>query len=356
MKRRVREKLAAMLLGSMIFALAVICPALSVNAATVYVSDGNYYEEGYIFIGESHMHVAAFSMQEDALGNIPGLDGVRYFVFADSSVVSNAHGGPGTFTMSGNLFFVYEGTDRTDELQKQISKEYIYSDGAGRQGGAVQKIHTIMDTNPNIAHWNIISFHGANSALKGSQEIADYYVASYRNWIDYEFPDADCYFLPQSTMTRNFRLFCKGDKDALNRSLAAAFPEEFMDIMPFFWDHYPQGMMEVEQKVDMVHWSSQTYYEMVSMIIRQIQEKRGVSSTQAVAVPSSYTITDVQTVLCTNDATVIYAEPSQAGTVILPSCEAGLPVQVTGVTDNGYFRVDLGETAGYVPGNGLSEK
>ena len=348
MRKRLKKITTVFVLCSMLLATVIFCPALSVRAATVYVSDGKPYDEGYIFIGESHMHVASFAMQEDAFGNIPGLDGVRYTILADSSIVSNAHGGPGTFTMSGNLFFVYEGTDRTEELQKQISKEYIYSDGAGKQGGAVQKIHTIMDTNPKIAHWNIISFHGANSALKGTQQIADYYVASYRNWINYEFPDADVYLLPQSTMTKNFRLFCKGDKDVLNRTLAAAFPDHFIDLMPFFWEHYPQGLMEVDQKVDMVHWSSQTYYEMVSMIIKQIQEKRGTNTL-------IYSVAEAQAVLYTNDTTIIYSAPSQDSSVILSSCEQGLPVQVTGVTDNGYFRIDLGEAVGYVQGSGLNE-
>lgn len=258
----------------MLLMTAVLCPALSVRAATVYVSDGVLYDEGYIFVGESHMQIAAFAMQQDALGAIPGLDGVRYSIYADSSVVSNELGDPGTFTMFGNLFFVFEGTGRTEEAQRQTSKEYICSDGAGNQGGAVQKIHTIMDTNPNIAHWNIISFHGSISAMEGTQEIADYYVASYRNWIDYEFPDADIYLLPQSTMTKNFKLG-RGDKELLNRSLAAAFPEHFVDIMPFFWEHYPQGLMDPTQKSDLVHWSPQTYYEMVCMIVRQIQEERG---------------------------------------------------------------------------------
>lgn len=349
MGKRLKKITTVFVLCSMLLATVIFCPALSVRAATVYVSDGRSYDEGYIFIGESHMHVASFAMQEDALGNIPGLDGVRYTILADSSIVSNAHGGPGTFTMSGNLFFVYEGTDRTEELQKQISKEYIYSDGAGKQGGAVQKIHTIMDTNPNIAHWNIISFHGANSALKGTQQIADYYVASYRNWINYEFPDADVYLLPQSTMTKNFKLFCKGDKDALNRALAANFPDHYIDLMPFFWERYPQGLMDVDQKVDKVHWSEQTYYEMVSMIIRQIQEKRGANTLV-------YTVTDAQAVLYTNDTTIIYSAPSQNSSVILQSCDPGIPVQVTGVTDNGYFRVDLGESVGYVLGSGLSER
>lgn len=349
MKKVFRKKTAALMLCSMLLAVAVICPELSVSAATVFVSDGNFYDEGYIFIGESHMQIASFAMQQDALGNIPGLNGVRYSIFADSSVVANDRGDPGTFTMFGNLFFVYEGTERTEELQKQISKEYIYSDGAGKQGGAVQKIHTIIDTNLNIVHWNIISFHGANSALKGSQEIADYYVASYGNWIDYEFPDADIYLLPQSTMTKNFKVFCRGNKDVFNHTLEAAFPDQYLDIMPFFWEHYPQGLMDVEQKSDLVHWSSQTYYEMVCMIIQQIQEKRGTNTLV-------YTVTDAQAVLYTNDTTVIYSAPSHNSSTILPACESGLPVQVTGVTDNGYFRVGLGGTVGYVLGNGLSEQ
>lgn len=269
-----RNKVLNWIVCSVLLMTAVFCPVLSVHAATVYVSDGILYDEGYIFVGESHMQIAAFGMQQDVLGNIPGLEGIRYSIYADSSVVSNDLGDPGTFTMFGNLFFVFEGTGRTEEARMQTSKEYIYSDGAGQQGGAVQKIHTIMDTNPNIAHWNIISFHGSVSAMEGTQEIADYYVASYRNWIGYEFPEADIYLLPQSTMTKNFKLG-RGDKDILNRSLAEAFPEYFMDIMPFFWEHYPQGLMDPSQKSDLVHWSSQTYYEMICMIIKQIQEKSG---------------------------------------------------------------------------------
>ncbi|MFG6367609.1 MAG: hypothetical protein K1W16_04165 [Lachnospiraceae bacterium] len=345
------KKILSFFMCSVMLLMAALCPAVTANAATVYLSDGMPYDEGYIFIGESHMHVAAFAMKQDAAGNIPGLDGVKYYIKADSSIVSNDHGGPGTFTMAGNLFFVFEGTDKTDELQKQISKEYIYSDGAGKQGGAVQKIHNIMKTNPNIAHWNIISFHGANSALHGGQPVADYYVASYRNWIDYEFPEADCYFLPQSTMTKNFKIFGRGDKEALNRSLAKAFPDQYIDLMPFFWEHYPWALMDPDQKSDLVHWSSETYYEMISMIIKQIQEKRGVSTTTTTTY--DFTVTEAQAVLYTNDTTVIYTQPDTNSSVIVASCDAGLPIQVTGLTDNGYFRIDLDGTVGYILGSGL---
>ncbi|MBD5451112.1 MAG: hypothetical protein HDR25_00580 [Lachnospiraceae bacterium] len=352
MKLGISKRIVIFLSCCMMAFMTSFLPALSVNAATVYVSDGIAHDEGYIFIGESHMQVAAFSMQQDALGNIPGLEDVQYFLQLDSSIVSDDNGGPGTFTMSGNLFFVFEGTGRADELKVQISKEYIYSDGAGTQGGAVQKIHTIMDTNPNIAHWNIISFHGANAALRGSKELADYYAASYRNWIDYEFPDADCYFLPQSTMTKNFKIFCK-DKEVFNRTLAEAFPENYLDIMPFFWEHYPQGLMDPQQKSDLVHWSDQTYYEMVCSIINQTKEKRALGSSIPMQEPQMEIIAQ-NILLYTNDMTVIYEAPDFNGSVLLPSCEAGLPIQVTGVTSNGYFQIQLGETVGYVMGNGLS--
>lgn len=331
--------------------MITFCGGITAHAATLYRSDGMPHDEGYIFIGESHMHVAAFAMKQDAMGNIPGLNDVNYFITADSSIISNDSGGPGTFTMTGNLFFVFEGTDVTAELQKQISKEYIYSDGAGKRGGAVEKIHTIMETNPNIAHWNIISFHGANSALYGGQPVADYYVASYRNWINYEFPEADCYFLPQSTMTKNFKIFGRGDKEALNKSLAKAFPDHYIDLMPFFWEHYPHGLMDPKQKSDLVHWSADTYYEMVSMIIKQIQEKRG-----AAASSQTFSVTEAQAVLYTNDTTVIYTQPNVHSETLVPDCAAGLPIQVTGVTDNGFFRIDLAGTSGYILGSGLTEQ
>lgn len=64
----------------MLLMAVMFCPAIFARAATVYVSDGMQYDEGYIFIGESHMQIAAFGMQQDVSGKIPGLDGVRYSI------------------------------------------------------------------------------------------------------------------------------------------------------------------------------------------------------------------------------------------------------------------------------------
>lgn len=53
--------------------------------------------------------------------------------------------------MKGNLFFVFEGNNGGVDDVRQTSQQYIYSDGKGKQGRGVQKIHEIINTNPTIA-------------------------------------------------------------------------------------------------------------------------------------------------------------------------------------------------------------
>ncbi|MDE7323309.1 MAG: hypothetical protein K2N73_11435 [Lachnospiraceae bacterium] len=52
----------------------------------------------------------------------------------------------------------------------------------------------------------------------------------------------------------------------------------------------------------------------------------------------------------------IYAEPSLESSLILESCDAGIPMLVTGITPNGFFRVrvDSDGTLAYIAGTGLS--
>lgn len=133
--------------------------------------------------------------------------------------------------MKGNLFFVYEGLNIPGERTTQLDKSYIYSDGKGAMGRVVQKIHEIMDSNLNIAHWNIISYQGALEARIRSSKVSQYYVDSYRNWIEYEFPDADCYFLSISTMTGWYDKV--KDADAINNALKAAFRSSIWIIRIF---------------------------------------------------------------------------------------------------------------------------
>ena len=330
-----------------------LATALPVNAVTLYESDGVSYDEGYIFLGESHVYMMAEAMGgfTDMQGNVIGLDGVRFHYRADDSLSVNEEGYPNTFTMSGNLFYVFEGWGMGDERSTQISKEYIYSDGKGKRGRGVEKIHGIMDGNPNIRHWNIIAYQGA--AIDFNDEtIGDYYVKSYQNWINYEFPEADCYFLSMSTMTKAYR----GQKyrNRVNDALAAAFPGKYLDYMDFFLARYPQGMLDPQEKPDTLHWSATTYIELATDVIRNIQQRRGILLQQDVAAGES--VTDVQAVFYTNDKTVIYAEPSLNSNIILPFCEAGLPIQVTGIMSNGFLRVCVSPdgTQSYVPGTGLS--
>ena len=68
-----------------------------------------------------------------------------------------------------------------------------------------------------------------------------------------------------------------------------------------------------------------------------------------------YTVTDAPAVLYTNDATVILADADAKAQVILSAdvITSGLPIQVTGVTSNGFFRISLNGATYYVAGTGL---
>lgn len=366
LKKGIQKIIAACMLILLVTAQAVL-PA---NAVTVYESDGIYHEEGYIFIGESHSVIAANAVGGKAreVGNVfhlgDNLD-VTYEHRWDSSRGITSNGDPNTFTMKGNLFFVFEGNNPGVDDVTQISQKYIYSDGNGNMGRGVEKIHEIINANPNIAHWNIISFHGAVSASKGSREIANYYVKSYQNWISHEFPEADCYFMSVATMTKYYK--ATSDKKVFNNTIRAAFPDAFLDFTDFYAERSASGRM-----IDTIHWDDDTYMDLISEVIRTVEQRHLEAQTVPEAgaeqtipeagVPQEaepvveFTVTEVQSSLCTNELTVIYAQPSLESSVILPFCEAGIPIQVTGITSNGFFRVCVSPdgTQSYIAGEGLS--
>lgn len=272
MQNKLQKNLSRAILACMLIVLMAAQFVLTAKAVTLYESDGIYHEEGFIFIGESHSGVAshAVGMKADETENVlhmgENLDVYYEFQWDSSHGVTNT-GLPNTFTMKGNLFFIFEGINPGVDDRLQTSQQYIYSDGNGKMGRGVEKIHEIIDANPNIAHWNIISIHGAVSAAKGSKEVADYYVDSYRNWIEHEFPEADCYFLSVATMTKYY----KGtrDKKVFNNTLKSAFPERFWDYTDFYSERYAQGRM-----VDTLHWDDDTYMDLVSDAILKAAQKR----------------------------------------------------------------------------------
>ena len=352
MSIKMKKRMAWKTIAACIVALAAaVQPALMANAMTVYESDGQPYDEGYIFIGESHGVVAAHAVGVKAAetGNVMDWgETIKMEYLWDGSREIAEDGMLNTFTMRGNLFFVFEGNSEANAVV-QKDKSYIYSDGAGNRGRAVEKIHEIINTNPNVAHWNIISMHGGVAAQKATQATADYYVQSYRNWITYEFPNADCYFTSIATMTKFYK--ATPDKKVLNNALAEAFPDKFLDYTDFYTLKSKQNRM-----IDTIHWDDPTYCELIESIVRTVGQKRAAKPVTAEDVV--FAVTDVQAVLYTNSATVIYSAPHLASAVILSSCEAGLPVQVTGVTDNGFFRICVSPdgTQTYIPGVGLSQQ
>lgn len=68
-----------------------------------------------------------------------------------------------------------------------------------------------------------------------------------------------------------------------------------------------------------------------------------------------YTVTDVEAVLWTNGSTVVQVEPRVEAAVALPPMEIGTPVHITGVTSNGYWRVEIDGATYYIVGPGLGD-
>lgn len=72
------------------------------------------------------------------------------------------------------------------------------------------------------------------------------------------------------------------------------------------------------------------------------------------AAAAEYTVSPAAAILYTNENTVILADADAAGTVVLPEVAEDLPIQVTGVTSNGYFQISLDGQTFYIHGIGLN--
>ncbi len=69
---------------------------------------------------------------------------------------------------------------------------------------------------------------------------------------------------------------------------------------------------------------------------------------------AEYLLTQAQAVLFTNENTVIRLDADENSAVIASGVEEGLPIQVTGVTYTGYFKILLDGQTLYVHGIGLT--
>lgn len=69
---------------------------------------------------------------------------------------------------------------------------------------------------------------------------------------------------------------------------------------------------------------------------------------------AEFSVTEAEAILYTNDNTVILSDADDTA-VVLPEVAADLPIQVTGITSNGYFRINLGGETFYIHGIGLGE-
>ena len=69
---------------------------------------------------------------------------------------------------------------------------------------------------------------------------------------------------------------------------------------------------------------------------------------------AEFSVTDSKAVLYSNDNTKVYRTPDENSGVVT-TIASGLPVDVTGITSNGWFRISL-NGAYYVPGYGLESR
>lgn len=70
---------------------------------------------------------------------------------------------------------------------------------------------------------------------------------------------------------------------------------------------------------------------------------------------ADYTITPANMVMYSNEGTVVYAQADFASQIIT-IMNGDLPVQVTGMTSNGWYQVSTGVAIYYIPSNGLHSK
>lgn len=68
---------------------------------------------------------------------------------------------------------------------------------------------------------------------------------------------------------------------------------------------------------------------------------------------AEFTVTPAEAVLYTNENTIILADADDS-TIVLSEVAADLPIQVTGITSNGYFQIALDGQTFYIHGVGLS--
>ena len=73
-----------------------------------------------------------------------------------------------------------------------------------------------------------------------------------------------------------------------------------------------------------------------------------------IAAAEAYTVKECKAIMYTNDKATVYTAPDFES-VLVTTITSGLPVDVTGITSNGWFRIDLKGTY-YIPGYGLEER
>lgn len=218
-----------------------ILTTMQVEASTAYVSDNKPYQEGYIFVGDTQLMYMALNVYNTSWARR------NFFSLSKATSVEN---GAYKFTMTGNVFFVFEGATPA-EIAAQDDASYIYSDGHGNRGQGVEKIRAIMASNTNIAHWNIISMHGS-VACKGGVEAAKQYIQNYYCWAVAEFPGSNILIVSQPECS-DYYADSRENVAAFNNLIKTSYPYNYLDFTQYYNSCYPKGM------TDSYLWNAETY-------------------------------------------------------------------------------------------------
>ena len=92
--------------------------------------------------------------------------------------------------------------------------------------------------------------------------------------------------------------------------------------------------------------------QMVALLTATLPFAAGCSTLQVQA--AEFSVTESKAVLYSNDNTKVYRTPDENSGVVT-TIASGLPVNVTGITSNGWFQISL-QGVYYVPGYGLESR
>lgn len=191
-------------------------------------------KRGYIIIGDSHTVVT---------------DGQGYTALGSTLP---------DIKVKENLFFVHTYLDPVMGTYDWFANE-----------GPV-RIRQVIDENPSINKWSIISIHGTSMVIVPG--VTELYIATYNQWIEDTFKDCEIYIVSippldeEEWVVRHPDFPERHNKEVkeFNEIIKSNFPERYFDYYDWF--------IENGEFQDEIHYIGETYRNMFDEVIAKINE------------------------------------------------------------------------------------